>query len=79
MSKEGLVCLKAYLLLLNTEVVLIKRLSPNLVTLYVYSGNRMWRTEMGARRKVQRKENVNEVSEGMETQSGNIFTHTFLG
>lgn len=41
--------------------------------LYVYSGNRMWRTEMGARRKVQREENVNEVFEGMESHSGSFF------
>lgn len=33
---------------------------------------------MGARRKVQRQENVNEVSEGMESYSGNVFTHTLL-
>lgn len=55
-----------------------KRLFPSLVMLYVYSGNRMWRTEMRARRRVQRKENVSEVSEGKLSHRGNVFTHTLF-
>lgn len=73
-------CLKAYLHLENTEVVLLEDypLSTNLVMLNVYSGNRMQRTEMRARRKAQRKEKVCEVCDGMGYCSGNAFTHTLL-
>lgn len=44
--------------------------------LYVYSGNRMWRTE--GSQKVHRDENVNEVPKGMESHSGSFCSHFII-
>lgn len=69
--------LKAYLLLSNTEIILIKDYSPAL-SCYMFTVVTGCGGQMRARRRVQRKENVSEVSEGKLSHSGNVFTHTLF-
>lgn len=68
-------CLKAYLLLTDTGVVLTKDyplpLSGSMFTVVTGCGRQRWVPEgrFG-------EENVNEISEGLESHSGSVFTRT---